>query len=102
MGLFRETNWVVRPQGNGRFKIVLRADLREVLGNALDELSGLLDDPDAPMLERLRPPAYLDDADKDAEYQLLAGEELRTSRRAAIDVVRSMIGRTDVGVEVGS
>ncbi|MEO6988420.1 MAG: DUF2017 family protein [Aquihabitans sp.] len=96
MGLFRDPNWVVRPQGNGRFKVVLRADLRGALSNALDELSDLLDDPDSPVLARLSPPAYLQDPDKDVEYQLLAGEELRTSRRAAIDAVRSMLEQTDV------
>lgn len=96
MGLFRESNWVVRTRGPGRFEIVLRPDMREVLTDSLDQLSDLLDEPDSPMLARLSPPAYLDDPDKDNEYQLLAGEELRTSRRAAIDAARAMATRTEV------
>lgn len=96
MGLFRESNWVVRTGGSGRFEIVLHPDMREVLTDSLDELSDLLDEPDSPMLARLSPPAYLDDPDKDHEYQLLAGEELRTSRRAAIDAARAMATRTEV------
>lgn len=49
--------------------------------------------PDHPDLARLSPPAYLDDADADAAYQLLAGEELRTSHRASIDAVIDSLGR---------
>lgn len=95
MGLIRQPNWVVRDAGGGRFDVILGDHLREVLSSALDEMSELLDDPDAPMLARLSPPAYLDDPDKDAEYQLLAGEELRASRREAIAATRTMLERTE-------
>ena len=47
----------------------------------------LVADPNSPDLRRLHPPAYLDDPDRDTEYRLLAGEELRASRHAAIDAV---------------
>ena len=43
--------------------------------------------PDDPSTYRLRPTAYLHDPDAEAAFRLLAGEELRTSQRAAIDVV---------------
>lgn len=95
MGLIGRPNWVVRASGGGRFEIVLGDHVREVLSSALDEMSELLDDPDAPMLARLQPPAYIDDPDKNAEYQLLAGEELRTSRREAVATSREMLGRSD-------
>lgn len=42
---------------------------------------------------RLLPTAYLHDPDADAAYRLLAGEELRTSRNAAIDTVLATAGR---------
>lgn len=58
-----------------------------------EDLHGLIEaQPDHPNLLRLRPPAYLDDPDADAAYQLLAGEELRTSHRAAIE---TMLGALD-------
>jgi len=86
-------NQVVRPRGDGRFDLVLEAGLRDAIGSLLGELDELVEaGPDDPSLRRLTPPAYLDDADKDAEYQLLAGDELRTSRRATIDAVRSSLG----------
>jgi hypothetical protein len=62
--------------------------------NLLRQLSELLDSqPDHPNLVRLRPPAYTDDPEADAAYQLLAGEELRTSRRQSIDAVIESLGR---------
>jgi hypothetical protein len=76
---------VVRRRRDGRFDLVLDPMLRTVLRQRLGELDELLEaDPHDPALLRLRPPAYLDDPDRDAAYQLLAGEELRASRRAAI------------------
>ncbi len=64
---------------------------------AFDSLLGQLDDllevaPDDPSAARLRPTAYPDDPDREAEYQLLAGEELRTARRAAIASARASLG----------
>lgn len=60
------------------------------LATALDER------PDGPATGRLHPPAYPDDPELDAGYQLLAGEELRSSRREAIDAVLRSVGRTQL------
>lgn len=81
-------NQVVRRRSDGRYDLVLDPALRETMGSLLGELDELVEaGPDDPGLRRLSPPAYLDDPDKDAEYQLLAGDELRSSRRAAIEAV---------------
>ncbi len=65
-----------------------------MLVTLLRQLSELLEtDPDHPNLTRLSPPAYLDDAEADAAYQLLAGEELRTSHQQAISAVIESLGR---------
>ncbi len=81
-------NPVVRRRRDGRYELVLDPDLRRVVRDLLGELDSLLAaDPTNADLTRLRPPAYLEDPDRDAEYQLLAGEELRASRHAAIDTV---------------
>ena len=93
MGLFRRTPTVKR-RADGDFDLTLDADRREVLVSLLRQLSDLLDQqPDHPNLDRLRPPAYLDDAEADAAYQLLAGEELRDSRQQSIDAVIESLGR---------
>ena len=87
-------NQVVRRRGDGRFELVLDPRLRETIGDLLGELDELIAaGPDDDGLRRLSPPAYLDDPDKDAEYQLLAGDELRTSRQGAIAAVTEMLER---------
>jgi hypothetical protein len=44
-----------------------------------------------PLLHRLFPPAFLDDEDKEAEYQRLMREELVASRVAAVDNVTKIL-----------
>ena len=63
----------------------------------LGQLSELIEtDPGDPNLRRLSPTAYPDDPEADAGYQLLAGEELRSSRQAAIEVVGESLARESV------
>ena len=72
-------------RADGRFDVRLSDEDRDAAAMVLTELvDDLDDDPGADDLRRLHPPAYEQDADRDAEYQLLAGEELRASRRAAV------------------
>ena len=86
---------VVRPRSDGRFDLVLPQAHRSTLSALLGELDQLIeDDPSDPDLRRLSPPAYLEDPERDAAYQLLAGDELRTARRATIDTVRSSMDRS--------
>ena len=85
-------NPVLKRTGPGRFKIVLDEGTRGVVDDLLGQLDELLEErPDAPELYRLHPPAYLHDPDNDAAFQLLAGEELRTSRQANIAGVRACL-----------
>jgi hypothetical protein len=95
VGIFgSRRNQVCRRRSDGTFDLVLEAHLREVIGSLLGELDELVEaGPGDPSMRRLSPPAYLDDPDKDAEYQLLAGDELRTARRAAIDAVRESLAK---------
>jgi hypothetical protein len=86
---------VVRPRSDGRFDLVLPEEHRRTISALLGELDQLIEtDPSDPDLRRLSPPAYLDDPERDAAYQLLAGDELRTARRAAIDTVRASMDRS--------
>ena len=93
MAFFRN-DWVVRRRRDGDFDLVLAAPLAGAVRDLLGQLDDLLeDDPDDPSLRRLHPPAYLDDQELDAAYQLLAGDELRTKRREAIAAVVAMLER---------
>lgn len=92
--LFRRFS-VCRRRPDGRFDLVLTDDQRSSVAALVGQLDELIEtDPDDPGLRRLRPPAYLDDAEKNAEYLLLAGDELREARRAAIATVRSSLELT--------
>jgi hypothetical protein len=85
---------MLRRRADGRYDLSLDPGLRAVLAQLLGELRGALEEaPDDPNLARLRPTAYADDPDRDAEYQLLAGEELRESRLGAIDAVVESLDR---------
>ncbi len=85
-------NPVLRPRADGRFDLVVKTVHREAVDALLGELDALLvSDPANPALRRLRPPAYLDDPERDAGYQLLAGAELADSHRAALTAVRQSL-----------
>lgn len=93
----RRQNPVVRRQDDGTFLIVLDRRSVDALVSLLGELDDLLETaPDDPSLGRLHPTAYHDDPDRDLEYQILAGDELRTKRRATIDAVRASLEKTQV------
>ena len=84
IALFRRPR-VIRRRSDGRYEITLDPSILDVVRNLLGQLDQLLDEaPDDPSMRRLAPTAYPDDAQADAAYQLLAGEELRASRHAAI------------------
>jgi hypothetical protein len=91
---------VVRSRPDGDFDLVLPAEHRDVMVRLLGELEELFTAaPDDPSTRRLRPPAYLDDPERDQGYQLLAGEELRTSRQAAIDASTDALQRERLTAE---
>jgi hypothetical protein len=78
----------------GEIRVRLHAEEREVLDAVLDQLrEALLAGTDDPVLERLFPPAYADDPEKEAGYQVLARQELVDSQLAAIEGVRASLHR---------
>lgn len=93
----RPPNPVLRRRSDGRFEIVLAEPIRESLVGLLDELAQVIEEPDDPRLRRLTPPAYPDDPEREAAYQLLAGDELRTSRLASVATAREAIQADQLG-----
>jgi hypothetical protein len=68
---------------DGRFRVRLLAQERELLRRLPDELRDLLADDD-PTLVRLFPPAYPDDERADADYRGLVRSELLDGKLAAL------------------
>lgn len=77
--------------GDGTFRLRLSADERALLRSLVGQLRDLLSAGDDPDLRRLFPPAYADDAERDAEYRSMTGDDLLERRLAAIDVVEATI-----------
>jgi hypothetical protein len=77
---------------DGGWRIGLDADERSLLIRLMGELRALLTGPDDnELILRLFPAAYLDDEEKEAEYQRLMREELVTSRLSAIESVTAVL-----------
>jgi hypothetical protein len=61
-----------------------------LLTELLDELEGLLDDPDDPELRRLFPPAYSEPTD-DEQYRSLVRDQLVSGRSKALATIRATL-----------
>ena len=92
MAFFRRSRLVER-RADGGFDVRLSDEERQILAGLLAQLDDQLDDTTDPSLHRLAPPAYPDDVERDAAYQLLAGDELREKRREAIATVVATASR---------
>jgi hypothetical protein len=88
----------VRPLRNGRFRIDLDADERALLKTLPGQLRDLLETDD-PALERLFPPAYLRDDERNDEYRRLVRGDLLSSKRTSLDVLEATVDATDVDEE---
>jgi hypothetical protein len=77
------------------WRLNIQVEERDLLIRLLEELKALLTGEETeattPLLHRLFPPAFLDDPDKEAEYQRLMREDLIASRIAAVDNVTRLL-----------
>jgi Domain of unknown function (DUF2017) len=67
-----------------------------LLRELLDELEGLLEDPDDPALRRLFPQAH-DDPESEEQYRSLVRDQLLGGRSKAIAVVRDTLAKETLG-----
>jgi hypothetical protein len=82
----------VKRKGRGRYQLRLRPTERILVGDLVGQLrEQLLASTDEPSVRRLFPPAYPDDPERDAGYQVLTRDELLESKLAAIEVVERTI-----------
>jgi hypothetical protein len=88
----------VRRTRKGDFELRLPQAERDLLRSLPSQLRELLATDD-PSLRRLFPPAYLDDPEKDADYQRLMRDELLDRRRGALDTVEATVDATRLDEE---
>ncbi len=78
----------IRRNRHGQFEVRLDPPERELLRSLGPQMREIIDDRNAgdAAVARLFPPAYRDDkdAERESEFRLLAGDELRTSHLAAL------------------
>ena len=98
----------VRRAGADRYRISFEPNERGVIRDFLGQLRSLLDadvssetatsgaEQADGRIRRLFPPAYLHDAEQQAEYHRFMHGELMTSRRADLDLVEATIDATEV------
>lgn len=87
----------VRRRGAGRYQVRLRSSERAVVADLVEQLrEQLLASTDDPAVRRLFPPAYPDDAERDAGYQVLTRDELLEHRLAALDTVEGSLDGDDL------
>lgn len=85
---------LVKRTRSGDFEIRLSSDERAVLRSVGPQLRQLLDgDLADPSLQRLFPPAYGGDPERDREYHALVRDDLADRRRAAADTFVATVDR---------
>ena len=82
----------VRRSGWGRYRVKLRPNERDLVADLVGQLrEQLMASTDDPSVRRLFPPAYPDDPERDAGYQVLTRDELLEHRLAALDTVEESL-----------
>ncbi len=79
--------WHFKRTGDDRVAVRIPEDWRLLVSSVAGQLGELMDDPDADAVRRLFPPAYLDDSERDAGYQILSRDSLIDGRLAAAQTV---------------
>ena len=81
---------------DGTFQLRMSDDERDLIASLAGQLRDLLVGDETDGLERLFPPGYIDDPDREQEYQQLTHDELLTKRLASVDVVEQTVTLTSL------
>ena len=93
---------MVRWDGRAEaYRINMEEGFRTILKELMQHFLDLLDDPDAPVLHRVFPPAYSDpvDVERQDEYRRLMMEDLVERRRAECRMVLDLAGEKTLSEE---
>jgi hypothetical protein len=85
----------------GAYRLNLDDGFRTILKELMQQFLQLLDDPDAPVLHRVFPPAYSDpgDVERQDEYRRLMMEDLVERRRLECQMVLDLAGEKTLSEE---
>lgn len=86
----------VQRSRDGTFLLRLTDDERDLVANLTAQLRDLLVSEETDGTERLFPPGYANDTDRQTEYELLTHDELLQSRLAAIDLVEQSVTKSSL------
>ena len=87
----------IERTGTGRYALDLPDEEREVIASLVQQLREVrLATTDEPMVRRLYPTAYTEDADRDQEYQQLVRDELLERRLAALATVEATAAADEI------
>ena len=90
---------MVRRARDGTFQLRMSDDERDLVASLAGQLRDLLVSDETDGLERLFPPGYADDPEREQEYQQLTHDELLTKRLASVDVVEQTVSQTSLDEE---
>jgi hypothetical protein len=85
---------MVSRSRDGTFQVRFSDDERDLLASLAGQLRDLLVSDETDGLERLFPPGYANDPDREQEYQQLTHDELLTKRLASVDVLEQTVTAT--------
>jgi hypothetical protein len=85
---------MVRRGRDGTFQLRMSDDERDLIASLAGQLRDLLISDETDGLERLFPPGYANDPDREQEYQQLTHDELLTKRLASVDIVEQTVTQT--------
>src|SRR5436305_8817044 len=91
MAMFKR---LVRRSRDGTYQLRIGDDERDLVAALTTQLRDLLVSEETDGLERLFPPGYANDPDRDQEYQQLTHDELLQKRLASVDVVEQTLTST--------
>ena len=89
----------VSRRRDGTYTVKLPDAERELLVGLVAQLRELLVADDAPGLQRLFPPAYANDEEREREYRALVHDELLEKRLAALDIVETTAQQTQLDAD---
>lgn len=87
---------MVRRAHDGTFQLRMSDEERDLVASLAGQLRDLLVSDETDGLERLFPPGYADDPDREQEYQQLTHDELLTKRLASVDIVEQTVTETSL------
>ena len=89
----------VRRARDGTFQLRLTDEERDLVASLSGQLRELLlsDQPEG--VERLFPPGYSNDDERQTEYQLITHDELLEKRLASVDIVEQTVTKTSLTEE---